>query len=147
VNPRNDGQPDRPLGRCNPESLAAHASVQPTKRETCRRILAYGRWCGLRGFTTDQLAAEWGCDHNHVAPRVTELFRAGDLIITEKRRATRSGCLARVYVLSQKTSDHPRTTDDRSVPDDAQSRSAEDPPTDRELPFGDSAPERHRDDG
>lgn len=103
----------------NGESLAAHASVQPTKPETYRRILAYGKSCGLRGFTVDELAAEWGVDHNHVAPRVTELFQAGELILTEKRRPTRSGCLARVFIVKQKTSHSAQTVDDRLFPDDA----------------------------
>lgn len=106
---------------------AAHAQVAPTKQETCRRILAYGRWRGLQGFTTDELAAHWGVDHNHVAPRVTELFKAGQLTLTRERRTTRSGCLARVYVVNQKQSDAPRIAADRLFPDDA--------------------PERHRDDG
>ena len=84
------------------ESIAAHDHVQPTKKDTWARILAYGRWCGLRGFTTDQLATDWGCDHDHVAPRVTELFKAGELILTKERRPTRSGCRARVYIVKQK---------------------------------------------
>jgi hypothetical protein len=102
---------------------AAHARVGPTKRETCRRILAYGRWRGLQGFTTDELAAHWGVDHNHVAPRVTELFKAGALTLTRERRATRSGCLARVYVVSQERSAAPPASPDSLFGDLAPDRS------------------------
>lgn len=84
------------------ESIAAYDSVQPTKAETCCRILAYGKWCGLRGFTADEVAAEWSCSPNHCAPRITELYKAGHLILTDMRRRTRSGCWARVYVVKRK---------------------------------------------
>lgn len=101
-------------------SLASHTHVQPSKNETWERILAYAEGRGCRGFTADELADAWGCSHNHVAPRISELSESGYLILNGERRRTRSGCLARVFVARQFA--HARRADppaesDRLFPD------------------------------
>jgi hypothetical protein len=80
---------------------AAHARVAPTKQETYRRILGFARWRGQQGITADELTAAWGCDHNHVAPRISELKKLGLLIPTKRTRPTRTGSPARVFVLPE----------------------------------------------
>lgn len=110
MNPRNDRQ----HGRCNRESLAAHARVEPTKTEVWARILAFAIQGGPRGFTCDELTAAWGCSPNHVAPRCTELLASGDLVRTTRRRDTRAGCPAAVLVAKQFA-----TETDRLFADDA----------------------------
>ena len=104
---------------------AAHAQVQPTAQQTRARIMAYARQCGSRGLTADEVAVDFDCSHNHNSPRIGELVRAGELIITGRRRQTRSGCLARVFVAKQ-VAQQP-VEDYRLFPDDA-------PP--RHLDFG-----------
>jgi hypothetical protein len=81
--------------------LASHAHVRPSKQDTYARVLAYAELCGSRGFTADEVAVDFGCNHNHTSPRIGELVRTGELIITGRRRPTRSGCLARVFVAKQ----------------------------------------------
>jgi hypothetical protein len=80
---------------------AAHARVAPTKQEIYARILGFARWNGKRGFTADELAASWGCDHNHVAPRISELKKSGQLVPTKRCRPTRTRSPARVFVASE----------------------------------------------
>jgi hypothetical protein len=80
---------------------AAHVQVRPTKQDTYARILAYADLRGRRGFTADEATADFGCSHNHVAPRITEPSDAGELVLTGERRRTRSNCLARVFVARQ----------------------------------------------
>jgi hypothetical protein len=134
---------------------AAHVRVQASKQDTWARILAYGRWCGLRGFTTEQLAIDWGCDKDHVAPRVTELFQDGELILTKERRRTRSGCLARVYIVKQKSIERASgavgqppngSVTHPSAPAFLPKRTQNGPAADAELLFSEPIPMRHRDD-
>jgi len=44
----------------NPESLAAHTQVQPTKQKICSQIMAFALHRGLYGFTADELAFRVG---------------------------------------------------------------------------------------
>jgi hypothetical protein len=80
---------------------AAHARVAPTKQEIYARILGSARWTGQRGITADEVTAAWGCDHNHVAPRISELKKLGLLIPTKRCRPTRTGSPARVFVVPE----------------------------------------------
>lgn len=80
---------------------AAHARVGPTKERSYQRILNFGHARRHYGFTADELAAIWNCDLNHVAPRVSELAKQRKLIDSGRRRRTRSGSPARVYVLPE----------------------------------------------
>lgn len=81
--------------------LAAHARVEPTKAETCDRIMAFAVAREARGLTADEVAAEWQCSPNHCAPRISELKDEGRLVPTRHTRPTRSGSPARVLVAKQ----------------------------------------------
>jgi hypothetical protein len=80
---------------------AAHARVEPTKAETCNRIMDFAVARGTHGLTSDELVDIWQCEHNHVAPRVSELKQSGLLVETDFTRLTRHGCSARVLVAKQ----------------------------------------------
>jgi hypothetical protein len=122
----NNHQPDQPLGYCNPESLAAHARVALTKRQTCRQIMSLVVQREHYGIIADEVTALWGCSPNHVAPRITELKKSGLLVETDHTRPTRTGSPARVLVAKQFQKNTLANT--KSL-------------------FGDLSPERHRDDG
>jgi hypothetical protein len=100
---------------------AAHAQVRPSKRANYARILDYAAQCASRGFTADEVAVDFGCSYNHTSPRIGELVRAGELIVTGRRRRTRSGCLARVYVAKQfaqqRRADAPAPAEDLLFPE------------------------------
>lgn len=84
----------------NRESAAAHTAVLPSKATTRDEIMVYAiRKKGV-GITADEVAAAWGCSHNHVAPRISELLRAGRLLRTTFTRKTRAGSAARVLLVS-----------------------------------------------
>lgn len=85
------------------ESRAAYEGVKATKSEIQQRIVDYARSRGEHGFTADELAAEWRCSINHVAPRCCELRKDGRLVVRVTadgpvRRRTRSDCWAAVLV-------------------------------------------------
>lgn len=82
----------------NLESVAANQAIHESKEATREKIYLYAVAQGERGITADEVAAEWGVTHNHVAPRISELRRDGRLVPTLKRRKTRSGCTARVLI-------------------------------------------------
>lgn len=72
----------------------ASAAAMRDKQRIYRQILAWARQ--RRDFIVDELVAEWGCEHNHVAPRVSELLDVGKLVPTGERRKTRKNCGAAV---------------------------------------------------
>lgn len=82
----------------NPESVAAHKKVAPSKSETRRLIHLWALSRGEHGITADEAAEHFDCSHNHVAPRITELLADKLLVRTDERRKTRSGSSARVLV-------------------------------------------------
>ena len=70
---------------------AAHLRTSETKADTWAKIMVYAAQRGPRGFTADELAADWHCSPNHTAPRVTELVKDGRLVRSGRTRRTRSG--------------------------------------------------------
>jgi hypothetical protein len=80
---------------------AAHERTVPTREQTCKLIVQFARARGAYGLTADELSATWGCSHNHVAPRISELKRAGLLALARCTRPTRTGSPAHVYVLPE----------------------------------------------
>src|SRR4051812_35023381 len=80
---------------------AAHASIIPAKRKIYAEILRFATEQRVRGLIADELAAAWECSHNHVAPRIRELADSGELIDSGRRRPTRTGRSARVFVLPE----------------------------------------------
>jgi hypothetical protein len=92
--------------------------------------------CGPRGSTDDEGSEALGLVHNSVAPRRTELEKAGlvvklfDAKGQRVRRQTRQGSAAGVYVAIEFSPPRPIDAQPRVFPE-----------------FGDLAPERWRDDG
>jgi hypothetical protein len=134
MNLRSDSQLDRHPGCSNPESLAAYARVQPTKQHTCDQIMDFAARCEFRGFICDELAAAWGCPHNHTSPRCSELVKSGLLFYTGRTRPTRAGNPARVLVAKQ----FARLGAPTVV---SQPQSAEELPTTTDSLFGNLTPE------
>jgi hypothetical protein len=100
----------------NPESIEAHESIKDYKQRVRLAIYAVARRRGSTGITADEVSAEWGSSHNHVAPRMTELKAAGLLVPTQIRRKTRAGRWARVLVIKGvETSEAGQPEDDGDV--------------------------------
>ena len=93
----------------------AHARVEPTKAETCARIILFAIGRGTSGLTADELAEAWNCSHNHVAPRISELKASGLLVETDDTRLTRAGSRARVLVARQFKMTSPTPAPDRAA--------------------------------
>ena len=81
--------------------MEAFRRIQSSARATRSKIMDFATQRGTRGFCVDELVETWRCSANHVAPRVVELVRAGELISTGRRRPTRTGCSAQVYVAAK----------------------------------------------
>ena len=64
-----------------------------------RRVLEFVRGRGPQGATDDELAACFAVSANTVAPRRTELAAAGRVVNSGKRRMTRAGGTAIVWVV------------------------------------------------
>jgi hypothetical protein len=56
---------------------------------------------GHVGITADEVSTIWECSPNHCAPRICELKASGQLVPTDRCRATRAGARARVLVAHQ----------------------------------------------
>jgi Fic family protein len=97
-----DRDPDLMRHGGNRESIEAHESIREFKQRVRRAIFKLAKKRRRRGITADEVAAEWGSSHNHVAPRITELKAAGLLVPTAERRKTRAGRWARVLVVNRK---------------------------------------------
>jgi predicted transcriptional regulator len=82
----------------NAESEAANTAIHFSKQETREQVLKFITNCRWSGATADEVAAKFGCSHNHVAPRITELVKDNLLVKTGIRRITRSGCAATVLI-------------------------------------------------
>ena len=86
----------------SPESLEALASVDTERMR--EMVLAHIRSCGRHGATDDEGSEALGLVHNSVAPRRTELEKAGLVVKLldddgqRVRRQTRQGSSAGVYV-------------------------------------------------
>ena len=86
----------------NPESRAANLAISASKEVVRKRVLEFAAGRGERGITADEVAEAFHCTHNHVAPRISELRTMGLLLPSDHRRATRSGCTARVLVAARR---------------------------------------------
>lgn len=71
-----------------------------------RRAAVYARIAqsGEYGCTADELRIYFHCAANSVAPRVSELKKARRIADSGKRRITRQGSKAAVYVTADRTS-------------------------------------------
>lgn len=82
----------------NPESEQANKFVQESKESTRLKIVDYFVARGQEGATADEVVEAFETNHNHVAPRITELKADGRLLPTNERRPTRAGSSAAVLV-------------------------------------------------
>jgi hypothetical protein len=84
--------------RGNRESGDANRTVQPTKLDTRQQILDFITFRASRGATVDEIVAYFDSNHNHIAPRVSELKAMRLIQMSGERRKTRAGCYAAVLV-------------------------------------------------
>lgn len=115
---------------------AAHTRIEPTKAETCDRIMVFAAGRGAYGLTADEVAENWQCVHNHVAPRISELKLSGLLVETKRTRRTRAGSHARVLVATQFAEDESRLVKAHEWIVAARPKAAE------QSLFGDISPDR-----
>ena len=117
----------------SPESIEALNSGD--KAHSRATVLALVRSCREHGATADEAEYKLGLRSNSVAPRISELVKAGLLVELHDgngervRRLTRDKCFARV-VVAPEFAPNPSRPESRSFPE-----------------FGDLAPQRWRDDG
>lgn len=76
-------------------SVEANKKVQKTKDQEL--IYGYIYSAGKFGHTLDELSIMLHRNPNALSGRLTELVRAGRIVVSEERRLTRAGCKARVY--------------------------------------------------
>lgn len=86
----------------NPESEEANESLHGTKEIVRAQVFTYAVQRGFHGITADEVAADWHCSHNHVAPRLSELKKYGLLVPSKDRRKTRAGRWARVLLVNHR---------------------------------------------
>ena len=79
-------------------SVEANKKVQKTKDQEL--VYGYIYHAGRFGHTLDELSIMLQRNPNALSGRLTELCRAGKIIISDERRVTRTGCRARVYKTS-----------------------------------------------
>lgn len=82
----------------NPESVAAHDSIVPSKSELRARVVAQVVFAGDFGATCDEVEQATGYSHQTCSARFTEAVALGELIRTDRTRPTRSGRAARIHV-------------------------------------------------
>lgn len=82
-------------------SADAHDRIANNKEVVRLEILKFAREQGSAGITADETAERFHCAHNHTSPRISELLLEGRLVRTQRRRPTRTGCLARVLVVRE----------------------------------------------
>ncbi len=79
-------------------SREAAESVRVDARTYRGMVLAYLRGRGREGSTTDEAEVALGLRHQTCSPRFRELADAAFIIETARKRKTRSGRNAKVYV-------------------------------------------------
>lgn len=83
-------------------SVAAHYGTPEQHRQNCRvTILSLVRFAEARGYTCDELEVATSYSHQNASVRITELRADGLIADSGRRRNTRSGRGARVYVVPE----------------------------------------------
>lgn len=82
-------------------SRAAAESVRESSNVVRARVLALFEASGETGLTADEVAARLGVMHNTTSPRVRELALLEKLVDSGRRRGTRSGRAAIVWVVKK----------------------------------------------
>jgi hypothetical protein len=85
----------------NRESEAANESTAPSKEALRARVLEYLELRGPFGATCEQIAEELDLRYTTCSARLSELKKLNLAAPTQRRRATSSGCPARVIVAAQ----------------------------------------------
>jgi predicted ArsR family transcriptional regulator len=85
-------------------SIAAAIAIAPEAKRQRDRVLAFIAGCGYTGATDQEIEEGTGIVNNTVRPRRGELERDGLIKLTDRRRPTRSGRPARVYVATTEES-------------------------------------------
>lgn len=79
-------------------SRDAAERVAPSAKAWREKIMQRLAALGAEGATADELVVFYGVQHNTIAPRLTELKSAGRIVHGGRRRPTRSGSLAIVWL-------------------------------------------------
>jgi len=79
-------------------SREAHEHVKPRKVTLRERVLRYVVGCGEHGATDEEMQTALGMDPNTQRPRRRELVQAGYIVDSGKRRETRTGRNAIVWI-------------------------------------------------
>lgn len=85
-----------------PTSIAAHERIAPLKPGIRAEILAWLRERGEFGGTLDEFAAESGKFPNALSGRFSEMKDARLIVDSGRRRQTRSGTEAIVWILNER---------------------------------------------
>lgn len=83
----------------NAESAAAYESIAEDAPRLRRAVLIWTQRRGWWGTTSDEAEQGLGLSHQTVSARITEAKRIGALVDSGRRRRTRSGRTAAVYVV------------------------------------------------
>lgn len=86
----------------NPESDAAWESMREGRAVIRLKVVGYVSYCGTDGATCDEIEAALGLSHQTASARVTEAKARGEIVANGKRRRTRSGRWAGVYVVPER---------------------------------------------
>jgi hypothetical protein len=97
MTPRNEPYPASPGHRGNDTSIAAAAAIAGVSGSLRRLVHATIFDAGVRGITTDEIAAALGMPRYSVPPRTTELRHARSIRDSGRRRQNASGCKAIVW--------------------------------------------------
>lgn len=84
----------------NVQTESLEANVKVDRAHLVEQVLTFASACQSRGIIADEVVGHYGegALHNNYAPRITELWIAGELVRTQRRRKTRSDNNARVHV-------------------------------------------------
>lgn len=96
-----DPDPDVSHGRRTATSAAAHEGIRQHKPGLRAQVLSIIRMRGPRGATLDELCQVLGKPPNSLSGRLTELAARGQIADSGKRRPTRAGHQAIVWVVSE----------------------------------------------
>lgn len=84
-----------------PTSVMAALLTLPRTRTRRMAVLEAIAWAGEEGRTDDELILEMGIPHQSVGPRRLELVESGWIEDSTRRRKTRTGADAIVWVLTE----------------------------------------------
>lgn len=99
---------DLPYQSHSDTSRAAAVEIEPSAATLRGQVLAHIRKCGYDGATDDESQVDLGMNPSTQRPRRIELWRAGFIVDSGRRRMTRGNRMAVVWVSSDKAGDLPK---------------------------------------